>query len=124
MKIDIEHAEWDVLDGTSEETLSLFSQIVGEFHGFDEVLDDKWFDCALRIFTKLNKQFRLIHVHGNNYGSQLVVDEMLFPRCPELTFANRSRYDLVPSKERFPGKLDTPNNPALPDCGLGRFISS
>lgn len=122
LKIDIEHAEWDVLDSTTDETLSLFSQITGEFHGFDEVLDDKWFACAMRIFTKLNKQFRLVHVHGNNCATQIVLGNMLFPRSLELTFANRSRYDLTPSNEAFPGILDNPNNPARPDCGLGRFI--
>ena len=76
----------------------------------------------MRTFTKLNKQFRLVHVHGNNYGTQIVLGNMLFPRSLELTFANSLRYDLTQSNETFPGKLDNPNNPARPDCGLGRFI--
>jgi hypothetical protein len=122
MKIDIEHSEWDVLDETPDETLSLFSQIVGEFHGFDEVLDDKWFNCAMRTFSKLKKQFCLVHVHGNNCAAQLVIGNVLFPRCLEFTFANRSRYELDPSGEVFPSEIDAPNDPAIPDCGLGRFI--
>lgn len=121
LKIDIEHAEWPVFDQTTDDALSRFAQIVGEFHGFDEIVDDAWFDQAMRVFRKLNKQFGLVHVHGNNCASQLVLDNMLFPRSLELTFANRDRYDIVASQEYFPGPLDTPNDPAKPDCGLGQF---
>lgn len=121
LKIDIEHAEWDVFDDTADGTLSLFSQIIGEFHGFDEVLDDKWFDCAMRIFHKLNKQFRLVHVHGNNYASQFVLANMRFPSTLELTFANRTRYDLTPSNETFPGKLDAPKLPNNTRLCVGSF---
>jgi hypothetical protein len=121
MKIDIEHAEWPVFDQTTDDMLSRFAQIVGEFHGFDEIVDDAWFDQAMRVFHKLDKQFGLVHIHGNNCASQLVLDNMLFPRSLELTFANRDRYELVQSQEYFPGHLDSPNDPAKPDCGLGQF---
>jgi len=121
LKIDIEHAEWNVFDQTTDDTLSHFAQIIGEFHGFDEVLDDDWFDRAKRIFARLGKQFGLVHVHGNNCAAQLVLDNMLFPRSLELTFANRGRYALVESQEYFPGPLDAPNDPKKPDCGLGQF---
>jgi hypothetical protein len=95
LKIDIEHAEWNVFDQTTDNTLSHFARIVGEFHGFDEVVDDTWFDQAMRVFAKIGRQFGLVHVHGNNCASQIVLDNMLFPRSLELTFANRDRYDLV-----------------------------
>ena len=121
LKIDIEHAEWDVFDKTQDRTLSLFSQIVGEFHGFDEILNDAWFATAERVFTKLAKQFRLVHVHGNNFGAQVVMGNVLFPRCIGLTFANASRYVLSANNEEFPGALDTPNSRQIPDCFLGRF---
>jgi len=121
LKIDIEHAEWKVFDQTTDSTLSRFAQIVGEFHGFDEVIDDDWFERAMRVFDKINRQFGLVHVHGNNCASQLVLDNMLFPRSLELTFANRDRYTLVESQEYFPGPLDAPNDPKKPDCGLGQF---
>jgi hypothetical protein len=121
MKIDIEHAEWPVFDQTTDDALSRFAQIVGEFHGFDEIVNDAWFEQAMRVFRKLNRQFGLVHIHGNNCASQLVLDNMLFPRSLELTFANRDRYDIVQSQEYFPGPLDAPNDPAKPDCGLGQF---
>jgi hypothetical protein len=121
LKIDIECAEWEVFDETPDEALSVFAQIVGEFHSFDEILDDQWFQRTSRVFEKLHKQFRIVHVHGNNYASQIVLGNMLFPRCLEFSFANRSRYDLSPSGEVFPGELDAPNDPSKPDCGLSRF---
>lgn len=122
MKIDIEHDEWEALGETPEDTLSLFTQIMGEFHGFDEVLDDNWFFRSIQLFEKLHRHFRLVHVHGNNCTSQLVLGQMLFPRSLELTFANMLRYRLVRSNEAFPGVLDAPCNPSFPDYGLGRFV--
>jgi hypothetical protein len=57
-------------DQTTDHALCRFAQIVGEFHGFDEIVDDAWFDQAMRVFRKLNKQFGLVHIHGNNCASQ------------------------------------------------------
>ena len=121
LKIDIEHAEWPVLAATSEEDLGKFSQIVGEFHGFDDLLDDGLYDLALKTFTNISKQFRLVHVHGNNYGSQIVLGSKLLPRTLEMTFANVKRYNLTPSDETFPTPLDMPNCADKPDHILDNF---
>jgi hypothetical protein len=115
LKINIEHAEWSVFDDTSPDELSAYSQIIGEFHGFDEVLDDNWYECATRVYSKITDQFKLVHAHGNNYGSQIVLGSRLFPRCAELTFANATRYSLSRTNETFPTNLDMPNNPNLPE---------
>lgn len=121
LKIDIEHAEWSVLDAATPETLGTFSQILGEFHGFDEILDDSWFACAQRVFAKLAAQFALVHVHGNNCAAQVIMGNHLFPKSIELTLVNRARYVTQPSQETFPGTLDRPNDPTLPDFHLGTF---
>ena len=43
------------------------------------------------------------------------------PEVLEITFANRSRYSFVAADEMFPGALDAPNYPYLPDIHLGKF---
>jgi hypothetical protein len=121
LKIDIEHAEWPVFAATPDKIIGNFSQIIGEFHGFDEVLNDQWYEEALETFTKISKQFKLVHVHGNNCGSQIVLGSRLLPRTLEMTFANITRYDLSPSDETFPTPLDMPNSPDKPDHMLDNF---
>lgn len=121
IKIDIDHAEWPAFATASQDDLSNFAQIVGEFHGFDEFLDDGLYDQALKTFTNISKQFRLVHVHGNNYGSQIVLGSKLLPRTLEMTFANIQRYNLTPSDETFPTPLDMPNRPDKPEHILDNF---
>lgn len=122
LKIDIEHAEWPVFATTPDEHLNKFSQIIGEFHGFNEVLSDQWYEEALQTFTNLSKHFRLVHVHGNNSTSQIFLGSKLrLPRCIEMTFANISRYRLTPSEETFPTPLDMPNTPYRREHVLDNF---
>lgn len=42
LKIDIEGAEWDAFDATEASILDRFSQIVCEFHGFENGVNDLW----------------------------------------------------------------------------------
>lgn len=120
-KIDIEGDEWDVLNNASIETLSMFSQLICEFHSFEQMVDDEFFQRAVQVFLKLGEVFEPIHVHGNNYSPLLIVGNKLFPDVLEVTFANRSIYAFDKNKEIFPGPLDAPNNPRVEDYHLGFF---
>jgi hypothetical protein len=122
LKIDIEHDEWPVFDATSEAALSCFAQIVGEFHGFGSMIDAPWNHRARRVFEKITGQFGVVHVHANNHCGLNSVANIPVPEVLEITFANRSRYRLVSADEIFPGPLDAPNYPYLPDIHLGKFV--
>jgi hypothetical protein len=122
LKIDIEHDEWPVFDATSEAALSCFAQIVGEFHGFGSLIDSQWSNRARRVFEKITGQFGVVHVHANNHCGLNSVANTAVPEVLEITFANRSRYQLVPGDEMFPSPLDAPNYPYLPDIHLGKFV--
>jgi hypothetical protein len=122
LKIDIEHDEWPVFDATTESALSAFSQIVGEFHGFGSMIDSSWSDRARRVFEKLTGQFGVVHVHANNHCGLNSVANIPVPEVLEITFANRRRYKLANTDEIFPGPLDAPNYPYLPDIHLGKFV--
>ncbi len=122
LKIDIEADEWAVLDSASAESLTCFAQIMGEFHFLKNALiEPNWYELALRMFQKLTDTFALVHVHANNQHGLHNVANLMVPNLVEFTFANRRRYRLSSSGEEFPGPLDAPNNPGLPELILGQF---
>jgi hypothetical protein len=121
LKMDIEGAEWDVLDSVPEDVLRHFRQIAVEFHGFNRYCDQQWRDRATRIFQKLTAFHRLVHVHGNNFNPTFGAGVREFPYDVEMTFALASAYRLSPSFESFPCSLDRPNKPNMPDYDLGDF---
>jgi hypothetical protein len=77
---------------------------------------------ALRVFKKLTKNFGVVHVHANNGHGVNIIANVMVPHVLEITFVNRQRYRIGVTDEIFPGPLDAPNEPWLPDVHLGRFI--
>jgi hypothetical protein len=122
MKSDIEQDEWATFAATSADVFNVFSQIICEFHDFQNVSDDKWFARAAAVLNKLNEGLAVVHVHGNNYDPLLVIGNMLFPQVLEVTYASKAKYKFHPTDEVFPGELDAPNVPTAADYGLGKFV--
>jgi len=123
LKTDIEGDEWAVLDAASEEALSCFAQIVGEFHHFGSSMwESDGYEQVLRVFKKLTRNFGVVHVHACNVHPLSNVGNVMVPQILELTFANRRRYSLGATDEIFPGPLDGTNDASLPDIHLGRFM--
>ncbi len=122
MKIDIDDDEWAAFAATSAATLDMFAQVMCEFHGFDKILDDDWFEEAFTALSKLNEKFTVVHVHANNYRPLLAIGNLLFPEVLEVTYASRARYTFTDCDDIFPGPLDSPNWPAAADYGLGKFV--
>jgi len=122
LKIDIDDDEWPAFAATSAATLDVFTQVLAELHGFNNVLDDDWFEQALAVLTKLDEKFAVVHIHANNYRPLLAIGNVLFPEVLEVTYASRAKYTFIDSDEVFPGPLDSPNWPAAPDYGLGKFV--
>lgn len=121
LKIDIEGSEWDVFDTTPEHELAVFSQIICEFHGFQFVEDEAFFQKVSRVLDKLGNLFQVVHVHGNNYCPMFSIGGVAFPSLLEVTFVNRGRSTFRETNEIFPTELDQPNNLKRPDFFLGRF---
>jgi hypothetical protein len=121
LKIDIEHDEWDVFDACSDADLQAFSQILVEFHSFAQAIDRNWLARATRVLSKLNRIFAVAHVHANNWTGLSNVSNVYLPETLEVSYVNRSRYNVTPSQTTFPTPIDQPNNPLLPDLYLGTF---
>jgi hypothetical protein len=113
LKVDIEGAEFDVLPLTEEQCRAV-SLLVVEFHA----LDANW-ERFVGCVSQLERHFRIVHVHGNNFAG--VVPGTEVPRALEVTFLNRS---LLSDAAAAPGVeyplqgLDMPNNWQKPDLRL------
>lgn len=121
LKIDVEGAEWDVLDAMGPGLLDNFDQIVIEFHAFEYFTEDSFRRRAERVFRKINATHTAIHVHANNYGESRFISGIHLPTVFELSYCRRGRFDFLPSTEIFPTELDQPCDPARPDIFLGNF---
>jgi hypothetical protein len=121
LKCDIEGAEWDMLANISTKVLSQFRQITMEFHAFEELHQDKFFELVRRSIANLTVSHRVIHVHGNNIAPLAVVGGIALPRALELTLVRKSDRTLYLSNELFPTHLDMPNGPSKADFILGSF---
>lgn len=105
MKIDIEGDEWAALAAAPVAALDTVAQIICEFHGFQQIIDDDWFERAFAVLSKLNDKFSVVHVHGNNHDLLMAIGNFLFPGALEVTYASRAKYTFSDSDEVFPGKL-------------------
>ena len=121
LKMDIEDWEWVVLEATSLEAISRFSQITCEMHYFEAIGDLRWRQLFFRGLRKLSKFYAPIHIHANNYAALSVIANVPVPNVIEVTFANRAVYEFEETDELFPGPLDAPCNNNRPDTFLGSF---
>lgn len=121
LKMDIEGAEWDILDNSDSNSLSRCSQIICEFHGLARLYEAPFHARAMRIFQKLARDFAVVHIHANNHGDLCNLANIAVPSTLELSFANRKRYSFAATDEIFPTSLDAPNNPANAEIMLGSF---
>jgi hypothetical protein len=117
--MDIENAEWDVINKIDESILRQFRQMVIEFHYItgDEIL----FQKQISVFDKLLRSHLPVHIHANNYGHVHLIDGLPIPDTFEVTYARKGDYEFMPNTRTFPTKLDKPNRKVEPDYILLHF---
>ncbi|CDK30808.1 FkbM family methyltransferase [Candidatus Babela massiliensis] len=104
LKIDIEGAEWDILDNLNEILLTNVAVLIVEFHGFEKINDILIFK---RVLKKINNIFSVFHVHGNNCSNLLSVNSKLFPNVIEVTYINNN---YINSKQQLNVPLNDTDN--------------
>lgn len=126
LKMDIEGAEWPVLDEVSSDTLACFAQIAVEFHGMADVLTPEGHARIGAALGKLAVTHQPIHVHGNCNAVPVWIGGLVLPPVLEVTYVRRADHAgrFVPRDEVFPTDLDRSNSAQLPDIYLGRTFSS
>jgi len=125
LKMDIEGAEWPVLDEVSSETLMSFSQVAVELHGMGEALTPEGHARISAALGKLAVTHQPIHVHGNCNVVPVWIGDLVLPHVIEVSYVRRADHEgkFVPRDEVFPTDLDRSNSDQLPDIYLGRTFS-
>lgn len=121
LKMDVEGAEWGFLSTVPSETLGKFDQMVFEFHFMTYEKNQAYMSATLACLAKINQTHSLVHLHANNFGSFIILDDkILFPDVLELTYVKTSNYELVYDENIFlPIPLDQPNEQERQDIPLG-----
>jgi hypothetical protein len=109
LKMDIEGYEWESFLSASDETLDACAEIVCEFHNFDRLADDAFFEQVKNCFEKLSRKFEIFHVHGNNCTPLLISPGVgTLPQTLEISFANKSIFSFSDGSDEFPTSQDAP----------------
>lgn len=121
MKMDIEHAEYEVVPATPPTVLEQFKQIVLELHWITDVTQEHLYPSIIATLRALRRSHHAVHIHANNYGETREVGGIPLPGCIELTLVRIRDYKFKRSWQYFPTRIDWPNNPEKPDIRIGRL---
>ena len=118
LKMDVEGAEWEVLNSITGDVLNKFDQIVMEIHNLCNISNEKMIiDCLSKICSTHN----CIHVHGNNSGMVSYCNNFITPDTLEVTFIKKSLGGIKTETGFFPKQIDQPCVPWRPDIKLGKW---
>lgn len=109
LQMDIEGAEYGVLLETPQDVLKKFRIIIIEFHGMDGLVDPTGFELLNLAFSKLDRDFSVVHIHPNNCARPVRYRQFEIPPILEFTFLRRDRISSSTDASRFPHLLDQPN---------------
>ena len=111
LKSDIEGSEFEVIEEISKFS-SRIKMLIFEFHWLD-----KNEEIFLKSIKKLQKDFDVVHIHGNNHCEKLSTG---LPITLEMTLVNKNiKSNEVTYVKDFPIKnLDFPNNPYKKDLSF------
>ena len=85
--MDIEGAEYDVINSLDDEILKKFRIILIEFHQLHYLFDDFTFEKINSAFKKILKFFNCTHIHPNNSVDFVLKDkEIIIPPVLEFSF--------------------------------------
>lgn len=120
LKLDVEGAEWGVLESAPETLLCQFQQIVVEFHGLADAVGGDRHEKIVAVLDKLTRTHQCVHVHGNCDQPPVWLGDLVVPDVAEVTYVRRSDVAgrLGSVVRSLPMELDAPNNPGWPEIPL------
>jgi len=123
LQMDIEGAEYAILESIDHEVLRRFRVLVLEFHGLHRAIYEPsvLFQICIPLFEKISRDYVCVHAHPNNcipYGHPIPGKQACLYELIELTFLRRDRFMLVPQSRyhavNLPHPLDIVNFPSSP----------
>ena len=121
LKIDVEGAEWEVLDDLDTQLSARFEQIVMEIHSLDKLTESDFRARFVRGISRLNSQFNVVHVHANNCGFISNFNGLPIPTILEVTLLRKDLGQASPWQSFIPTNLDAANSPLRPDHVLAFY---
>ena len=118
LKVDIEGAEYAVLQDVPQTTLNRFSQIALELHDLRRLAEPEFRRLFTAAMTRLNAGFVLCHVHANNCAPLIFTHGLPVADVVELTFVRRDLVRSIPSTTVYPTVYDCANDPDRADIPL------
>jgi hypothetical protein len=125
LKLDIESAEWDLIESAPKDFWKAVSILILEIHNLQ---DRKQWQKYRKVLEQLDSQLLLIHAHGNNCSptTHFRHQGVYVPTTMELTYINRANIpaDLKLTRWNKPGptRLDSANDPFNKDLPIDYFI--
>jgi Methyltransferase FkbM domain len=121
LQMDIEGAEYRVLNSASEQLLSRFRVMVIEFHDLTQMFTHFGFREISSVFRKLLRTHNVVHIHPNNVADPVSRGSIVIPPLMEFTFYRKDRGIFQYRCLAYPHPLDAPNvadrpNLTLPKC--------
>jgi hypothetical protein len=125
LKLDIEGAEYEVINGISLDNLKKIHCLIVEFHNLDSICTDTFWNQIQSLLIKLKRvELYPCFVSANNVTSGEILGGTLIPRNIEVTFTRKSNL-----KRRFSfsdlkqvRSLRTINNPNLSSINIDHLI--
>lgn len=119
LQMDIEGAEYEVIQSIPTPLLDQFRIAVIEFHGMDRLFDAFCFRQIASCFDKLLLLFEVVHIHPNNFEGSVKRGNFEIPEVMEFTFLNKRRVKQAKPRTAFPHPLDQENHDAGQPLVLG-----
>jgi hypothetical protein len=118
LQMDIEGAEFRVLQSASSALLSRFRIMVIEFHDLSSLFTPFGLREISSLFEKILKTHHVVHIHPNNYRQPTGLGSVVVPQLLEFTFYRKDRATFIDKPLTFPHPMDSKNVPELSDVVL------
>lgn len=109
LQMDIEGAEYEVLNSVDDLFLKNFRIMVIEFHNLHYLVDPAGFNLVEFSFKKILKNFEIVHIHPNNESKPLKYHGFEIPNTVEFTFLRKDRILKKSPITSFPHPEDLQN---------------
>ena len=118
LKMDIEGAEWEILEEVAQDEIVKFRQIVIEFHGLNDLSEIGKIESRIAILERLLLTHTPVVLHANNQGTYRLIGDKIVPDVIEVTLLRKSSYNLQPGYNSGIQSLLQPNSKELPNLWI------
>ncbi len=114
LQMDIEGAEWPILEDITNLQLQKFQIVILELHNLENLMNSDLRKGVTEVLNKLSTIYFCSHFHVNNAGGFFFLKGRRFPRVVEVTLLNRNFF--TPGSEKLVNLgLDSASEPAIYD---------